>query len=61
MQYIALNVHCFLPTDQRRVLGSLVNTGCKSWNNIHKKQTLHIGNKYHDDTTKGSLWNYHKV
>ena len=42
----------FSPTDKRRALGSFVNTGYKSWNNIHEKQTLHIGNKYHDDATK---------
>ena len=41
----------FLPTDKRRALGSF-NTGYKGWNNIHEKQTLHIGNKYHDDATK---------
>ena len=42
----------FSPTDKRRALGSFVNTGYKGWNNIHEKQTLHIGNKYHDDATK---------
>ena len=41
----------FLLTDKRRALGSFVNTGHKGWNNIHEKQTLHIGNKYHDDAT----------
>ena len=46
-------IYCalFSPTDKRRALGSFVNTGYKDWNNIHKKQTLHI-NKYHDDATK---------
>ena len=42
----------FLPTDKRRALGSFVNIGYKGWNNIHEKQTLRIGNKYHDDATK---------
>ena len=50
-------VHCidcalFSPTDKRRALRSFANTGYKGWNNIYEKQTLHIGNKYHDDATK---------
>ena len=47
-----INCALFSPTDKRRALGSFVNTGYKGWNNIHEKQTLHIGNKYHDDATK---------
>ena len=47
-----INFALFSPTDKRRALGSFVNTGYKGWNNIHEKQTLHIGNKYHDDATK---------
>ena len=47
-----INFALFTPTDKRRALGSFVNTGYKAWNNIHEKQTLHIGNKYHDDATK---------
>ena len=47
-----INYTLFSPTDRWRALGSFVNTGCKGWNNIHEKQTLHIGNKYHDDATK---------
>ena len=47
-----INCALFLPTDKRRTLGCFVNTGHKGWNNIHEKQTLHIGNKYHDDATK---------
>ena len=47
-----INCALFLPTNKRRALGSFVNNGYKGWNNIHEKQTLHIGNKYHDDATK---------
>ena len=39
------------PSDKRRTLGSFVNTGHTGWNNIHEKQTLHIGNKHHDDAS----------
>ena len=47
-----INCALFSPTDERRALGSFVNTGHKGWNNIHEKRTLHIGNKYYDDTKK---------
>ena len=46
-----INCALFSPTEKRRALGSFVNTGCKGWNNIHQKQTPHVGNKY-DDATK---------
>ena len=29
-----------------------LNTGYNDWNNIHEKQTLYIGNKYHGAATK---------
>ena len=41
----------FPPTDKRRTLGSVVNTGHKGWNNIHGKQILHIGNKHDYDAS----------
>ena len=47
-----INCALFSPTDAQRALGSFVNTGYKGWNNIHEKQTLHIGNKYHDDASR---------
>ena len=47
-----INCALFSPTDKRGPLGFFVHTGYKGWNNIHKKQTLYIGNKYHDDATK---------
>ena len=28
------------------------NTGYNDWDNIHEKQTLYIGNKYHGAATK---------
>ena len=46
-----INCALFSPTDKRRALGSFVNTRYNGWNNIHEKQTLHIGNNYHDDAT----------
>ena len=46
MQYTVLTVHYF------HLLRSFVITGYKGWNNINENQTLHIGNKYHDDATK---------
>ena len=46
------NFALFSPTDKRRALGSFAHTGYKSWNNIYEKQTLYIGNKYHDDAAK---------
>ena len=48
----SINCALFSPTDKRRALGSFVNTGYKGWNNIHEKQTLNIGNKYHGGATK---------
>ena len=47
-----INCALFSPTDERRALGSFVNTRYKGWKNIREKETLHIGNKYHDDATK---------
>ena len=47
-----INCALFSPTVKKRTWGYFVNTGYKGWNNIHEKQTLHIGNKYHDDATK---------
>ena len=47
-----VNCALFSPTAKRRASGYFVNTGYKGWNNIREKQTLHIGNKYHDDATK---------
>ena len=52
MQYIVLVVHCFYPLISEEHWGLFVNSGYKGWNNIHEKQTLHIGNKYHDNATK---------
>ena len=46
------NFALFSPTDKRRALGSFAHTGYKGWNNIYEKQTLYIGNKYHDDAAK---------
>ena len=47
-----INCVLFSPTVKKRTWRYFVNTGYKGWNNIHEKQTLHIGNKYHDDATK---------
>ena len=47
-----INCALFLSTDKGRALGSFVNTGYKGWSNIHEKQALHVGTKYHDDATK---------
>ena len=45
----------FSPTVKKRTRRSFVNAGYKGWNNIHEKQTRHIGNKYHDDGTSGII------
>ena len=49
-----INCALFLLSEKPRGLGSFVNTGYKGWNNIHEKQTLHIGNKCHNDATKAA-------
>ena len=47
-----INYALFSHTDKQGALGSFVNTGEKDYNNIHEIQTLHTGNKYHDNATK---------
>ena len=41
--------------DKRITLGFFVNTEHKVWNNNHKKQTLHIGNKHHNDASNDTF------
>ena len=50
-----INCALFSSTVKKRTRRSFVNTGYKGWNNIHEKQTRHIGNKYHDDGTSGII------
>ena len=45
----------FLPSDKRIALGFFVNTEHKVWNNNHKKQTLHVGNKHHNDASNDAF------
>ena len=44
----------FLPSDKRITLG-FFNTEHKVWNNNHKKQTLHTGNKHHNDASNDAF------
>ena len=43
-----INCAVFSPTDERRTVGSFINTGYEGWNYTYEKQALHIGNKHHD-------------
>ena len=45
----------FLPSDKRITLGFFVNTEHKVWNSNHKKQTLYIGIKHHNDASNDAF------